>query len=184
VQRQLKEIFGSRRGRLLDLGCGNGFVTAKLATMGHEIIGVDASPDGIEVARQAYPGLRFDVVSVYDDNLEAKVGNEFDAVISLEVLEHLYYPKRLFEVSHRLLRKGGSLVLSTPYHGYWKNLALSLLDGWDKHFTAGWEGGHIKFFSVKTASEMARSAGFGRIRHDGVGRVPYLWKSMVLVAEK
>jgi 2-polyprenyl-6-hydroxyphenyl methylase/3-demethylubiquinone-9 3-methyltransferase len=184
VTRHLLRLFGGRRIRLVDLGCGNGFVTAKLAELGHDVMGFDASPDGIELARKAHPELRFEVASVYEDDLKARVGGDVDAVISLEVLEHLYAPKRLFEQSHRLLRQGGALILSTPYHGYWKNLAISLLDGWDRHFDVNWDGGHIKFFSVKTASAMARAATFRRVTTDGVGRLPLLWKSMILIAEK
>jgi 2-polyprenyl-3-methyl-5-hydroxy-6-metoxy-1,4-benzoquinol methylase len=181
---RLLQALEGRRLRLVDLGCGNGSITAKLASLGHEVIGIDASQDGILVARKAHPALRFELASVYDDDLVSLVGGQVDAVISLEVIEHLYYPKRLFEQSHRMLRPGGSLILSTPYHGYWKNLALSLLDGWDRHFAVGWDGGHIKFFSVKSATKMAREAGFRRIESDGVGRVPWLWKSMFLICEK
>jgi len=187
VLRALEERFSGisgRRLRVVDLGCGNGFITARLASLGHEIIGIDASTDGIDVARKAHPEIRFEIASIYDDDLTERVGGPVDAVISLEVIEHLYYPRRLFEQSHRMLRQGGSLILSTPYHGYWKNLAISLLDRWDPHFGVGWDGGHIKFFSVKSATEMAREAGFHRIESDGVGRVPWLWKSMFLICEK
>ena len=48
---------------------------------------VDASPDGIELAKQAHPGLHFEVASVYDDDLADKVGERVDAVIALEVAE-------------------------------------------------------------------------------------------------
>lgn len=184
IARQLERLFGKRRVKILDLGCGNGSATAAIAALGHDVTGVDASPDGIEIAKKAHPEIRFDVASVYDDDLIDKAGGSVDAVVSLEVLEHLFYPKRLFEQAHRLIRPGGALVLSTPYHGYWKNLALSLVGGWDNHFTVDWDGGHIKFFSVKTATAMARAAGFRAIESSGVGRAPWLWKSMILVARR
>lgn len=172
-----------RRGaRLLDLGCGNGAVTAHLAGRGYDVVGVDAAADGIALARQAHPGLRFEVASVYDDGLDAALGAPFDAVVSLEVIEHLFYPKRLFEQAKRLLRPGGALVVSTPYHGYVKNLAISLAGGWDKHFGVSWDGGHIKFFSRSSLEKMAADAGFRGLRFRGAGRVPYLWKSIVLEA--
>jgi 2-polyprenyl-6-hydroxyphenyl methylase/3-demethylubiquinone-9 3-methyltransferase len=80
---------------------------------------------------------------------------------------------------HRHLKPGGVIILTTPYHGYLKNLALSLLNAWDKHFTVDWEGGHIKFFSPKTLSAMLKEAGFGEIEFRGAGRLPYLWKTGV-----
>jgi 2-polyprenyl-3-methyl-5-hydroxy-6-metoxy-1,4-benzoquinol methylase len=112
------------------------------------------------------------------------MGGPVECVISLEVVEHLFYPKKLFEQSHKMLINGGALILSTPYHGYLKNLALSLTNGWDRHFSVDWDGGHIKFFSRKTLAKMAFNAGFVNVRFFPVGRFPGLWKSMIMVAEK
>jgi len=53
----------------------------------------------------------------------------------------------------------------------------------ENHFTIGWDCGHIKFFSVKTLTMMVEEQGFHNIRFKFAGRVPYLWKSMVLCAE-
>ncbi|MFO0755041.1 MAG: class I SAM-dependent methyltransferase [Byssovorax sp.] len=183
VTRRL-DALGCRTARVVDLGCGNGYVTAKLHALGHDVVGIDAAPDGIAIAREAYPELRFEVASVYDDDLATIVGTDVDIVVCLEVIEHLYAPKKLLEQAYRILRPGGAILLSTPYHGYLKNLALSVMNGWDRHFSVGWEGGHIKFFSEKTLGEMAREVGFRSVRFEGVGRAPLLWKSMILHAEK
>lgn len=178
---------GERPLRVLDLGCGNGYISAELARRGHEVVGVDVSEDGIRVAREAYegrlPGLRFHVCSVYDDGaLAALVPGGVDCVLSLEVVEHLYLPRALFTAARRVLRPGGTLVVSTPYHGYLKNLAISLAGGWDRHWSVSWDGGHVKFFSPATLRQLAEEAGFAEFTFRGVGRVPYLWKSMILVA--
>ncbi|HEX7242269.1 MAG TPA: class I SAM-dependent methyltransferase, partial [Longimicrobiaceae bacterium] len=153
LERELVSMSGGRPMRILDLGCGNGYLTAQLAAAGHTVVGADVSRDGIEAAREAYgtsERLRFEVCSVYDDDLREVVGGEVDCVVSLEVVEHLYLPKRLFEQSFAVLRPGGRLVLSTPYHGYLKNLAISVLGGWDHHWGVDWDGGHVKFFSRRT----------------------------------
>lgn len=170
--------------RVLDIGCGNGYVTSKLAELGHYVIGIDVSPDGIEIARSAYPHVRFEVASLYDDNLADLVGDKVDYVISLEVVEHLFFPISLFKQSYLILRPGGSLLLSTPYHGYLKNVAISLVNGWDTHFKVDSDGAHIKFFSKKTLSSMASQTGFRNMRVKGAGRLPWLWKSMILIADK
>jgi len=183
VTRILIERFEGRRARIVDLGCGNGYVSARVARLGFDVVGVDASEDGIRLAQGAYPCARFAVGSIYDEDLPSQmgVGDGADAVIALEVVEHLFYPRRLFEQSRRILRKGGLLIVSTPYHGYLKNLAISLAGGWDKHFTASWDGGHIKFFSEETLGALAREAGFRDLRFEGVGRAPWLWKSMIMI---
>ncbi len=183
----LWEVRALARGRVLrvvDIGCGNGAVASLLAEEGHKVTAVDASPDGIDIARAAYPHVRFELCSVYEDRLPGLAVEPADCIVSIEVVEHLLYPKMLFEQSHRMLRAGGRLIVSTPYHGYLKNLAISLVNGWDRHFTVGWDGGHIKFFSKRSLTGMANAAGFKNIRFVGVGRVPGLWRSMILVAEK
>ncbi len=85
---------------------------------------------------------------------------------------------------HHLLKPGGIPILSTPYHGYLKNLALAISGKMDQHFTALWEGGHIKFFSIATLSTLLRKEGLKVLELYRVGRVPPLAKSMVAVAEK
>lgn len=182
--RQIRQLYNGEHVRILDIGCGNGFVDSQLSELGHSVTGVDSFPTGIEIAASTYSGVQFKVCSVYDDGLIDVVGTEVECVISLEVVEHLFYPKKLFEQSYRLLKAGGFLVVSTPYHGYLKNLALSLINGWDRHFSVDWDGGHIKFFSKSTLSKMAGNAGFKNPRFHGVGRLPGLWKSMIMIAQK
>jgi len=68
----------------------------------------------------------------------------------------------------------GHLILSTPYHGYVKNLALLVSARMDAHFTALWEGGHIKvpkFFSLKTVSALPEAASFEDLGVRRVGRI-------------
>jgi 2-polyprenyl-3-methyl-5-hydroxy-6-metoxy-1,4-benzoquinol methylase len=184
VARHIKELAKDKPIKILDIGCGNGYVASKLAELGHSMIAVDISTDGIEIARSAYPSVKFRVCSVYDPALKEVVGELVDCVIALEVVEHLFYPKKLFEQSYQILKDGGYLIVSTPYHGYWKNLALSLVNGWDRHFKVDWDGGHIKLFSRRTLAQMARAVGFKNPRVRGVGRLPWLWKSMIMDVEK
>ena len=90
--------------RVFDLGCGNGSTAAHLSEK-YEVIGVDASRSGIEQARAAYPHICFDVASAYDD-LAGTYG-QFDAVVSLEVVEHLYDPRLYAKTMFDLVRPGG-----------------------------------------------------------------------------
>lgn len=188
VAAELDRISGGKPLRVLDLGCGNGYVAAELARRGHTVVGIDSSADGIEVAREAYaerlPNVRFHTFSVYDPGLEALLGGPVDCVVSLEVVEHLYLPRPLFTQSRNVLRPGGHLIVTTPYHGYLKNLAISLLDGWDRHFAPEWDGGHVKFFSPRTLGRLAEEAGFTGLRFRGIGRLPGLWKSMMMVGAR
>lgn len=180
----VREFAGGRELRVADLGCGNGYVASRLAGEGHSAVGVDASPEGVNIARESYPGIRFEVRSIYDGDLASVTGTELDCIIALEVVEHLYAPRELFARGKELLRDGGIMVVSTPYHGYLKNLAISLAGAWDSHFGVAREGGHIKFFSEGTLVRMAQEAGLAAVRSLGVGRLPGLWKSLVVVLRK
>jgi 2-polyprenyl-6-hydroxyphenyl methylase/3-demethylubiquinone-9 3-methyltransferase len=168
---------------VLDMGCGNGALTSLLTQAGWRVTAIDSSPSGIRIAREANPHIRFLQADVLGplDGLEA---SSFDAVLCLEVIEHVPEPGRLARNALRLLRPGGLAVFTTPYHGYLKNLALAASGRLDAHFTALWDGGHIKFWSQATLTRVLAEAGFSALRFYGAGRVPYLWKSMVATAGK
>ncbi len=167
------------RGAVIELGAGNGVFARKLASMGYDVTAIEPSEDGFAQANKVTSSARFVQASIYDD-LPQLLNQKFDALVSTEVIEHLMMPKELFAQASRLLKPGGMLIVSTPYHGYIKNLAIAVLGGWDRHFTVDWEGGHIKFFSKRTLAAMAEPYGFKHPRFRGTGRVAYLWKSMIL----
>jgi 2-polyprenyl-3-methyl-5-hydroxy-6-metoxy-1,4-benzoquinol methylase len=168
--------------RVFDLGCGNGAVANVLDQMGFAIKGVDPSNDGIRQAHLAYPGLDLTLGSAYE-KLHEKYGT-FEIVISLEVVEHLYYPRTYAKTIFDLLEPGGIAIISTPYHGYFKNLALALLGKFDNHFTALWDNGHIKFWSVATLSRLLHEVNFNILEFRLVGRIPCLARSMIAVVKK
>jgi len=178
----LREMLGPPAGPILDLGCGNGAVARDLLRSGYDVYGVDASETGISQARQEWPD-RFFVVDLSRDRLPSELSVvQFSVVISTEVIEHLYDPRGLLKAAREVLQQGGRLIISTPYHGYLKNLTLAISGKLDNHFTVLWDGGHIKFFSRRTLERMLSNEGFMPSRFCGVGRLPYLWKSMVVEA--
>lgn len=183
----VQEIDALRRealaaGGVFDLGCGNGATAGMLAARGLSVSGVDPSESGIALARAAFPACRFDVASANDDL--AAVYGRFPLVISLEVVEHLYDPRLFARRLYELTAPGGTAIVSTPYHGYLKNVALAVTGRLDAHFTALWDGGHIKFFSIPTLTTLLTEAGFVDIRFRRVGRVPVFAKSMMAVARR
>lgn len=168
---------------VFDVGCGNGHMCAALAKAGFEVAGCDPSKSGVENARALLPSLPFYQLGVYDDPHPIN-GKPWEVVVSTEVIEHLFYPRRLLLFARELLGLGGHLILSTPYHGYLKNVLIALAGKWDFHHTPLWDGGHIKFWSRKTLTMLLEEEGFRVVSFRGCGRLPYLWKSMLLIAEK
>ncbi len=168
--------------RLFEIGCGSGATASVLSQLGYEVTGIDLSSSGLELANQNYPDLDLFLGSAYDD-LAASYG-VFPAVISLEVIEHCLYPRQFAKTLYELLAEGGLGIISTPYHGYWKNLAISLLGKWDSHLSPLWDHGHIKFFSKKTLKAILQEAGFREIRFARAGGLPGFAKSMVAIVRR
>ncbi|NNJ26385.1 class I SAM-dependent methyltransferase [Alienimonas chondri] len=150
---------------------------------GVDVAGVDLSESGIALARRTHPGVGFEVASV-TDNLTSLFERRFDAVTSLEVVEHLYDPRAYVAALFDVLEPGGTVIMTTPYHGYLTNPALAAAGQLDDHFTVLWDGGHIKFWLRRTLSVLLTEAGFEDVRFRGGGRLPWLWKSMILSARK
>jgi 2-polyprenyl-6-hydroxyphenyl methylase/3-demethylubiquinone-9 3-methyltransferase len=166
--------------RIFEIGSGNGATANMLAGRGYKVIGVDPATEGVELARRSFPDVAFHLGTGYDD-LAGTYGT-FPIVISLEVIEHCYSPKAFLKTTWDLMEPGGLGIISTPYHGYWKNLALAVAGKWDRHLDPLWEGGHIKFFSEKTLAAALGEAGFTDIGFRHAGRpVAILAKSMLAV---
>ena len=83
VERVAESLPDTKRSAL-DLGCGNGFVTNHLANMGFAMVGVEPSKKGLDIARRAYPDIRFVQRDAYED-LAGQLGS-FPLVVSLEVI--------------------------------------------------------------------------------------------------
>jgi len=169
---------------VLDLGCGNGALAAQIARWGYRPIGVDPSSSGIYQAKALLPEVAFHQASAIPEELASLDLPPFDVVVSTEVVEHVYSPRHWAAAAFSALKPGGVLICSTPYHGYLKNCTLALSGKLDAHFTALWDGGHIKFWSRRTLTALLQEAGFRVVAFRGAGRLPWLWKSMIMAARK
>lgn len=178
----LRQLLGESRGPILDIGCGNGAIARALLEDGYDVYGVDASESGIRIASAHAPG-RFFLLDLNTGVLPGALAEmRFGTVISTEVIAHLYAPRILFQLARSVLDKEGAIIVSTPYHGYFKNLALAVSGRLDAHFSVLWDGGFIKFFSRRTLEQMLREEGFVVTDFVGAGRWPLAWKSMLVKA--
>jgi 2-polyprenyl-3-methyl-5-hydroxy-6-metoxy-1,4-benzoquinol methylase len=168
---------------ILDLGCGNGYLVNYLISLGYNAYGTDASEKGIIIAQKTNPD-RFFVQDLSTGKLPLELqALNFDTIISTEVIEHLYDPEGFIDFCKQLLTSKGEIILSTPYHGYLKNLVLSIFNKWDTHISPLWLGGHIKLWSAASLKQLLVSKGFTFLAFKGCGRLPYLWKSMLVKAQ-
>ncbi|BAY07260.1 class I SAM-dependent methyltransferase [Calothrix sp. NIES-2098] len=171
-------IKNQQKLRILDIGCGNGSLSNFIAQNGYEVVGIEESESGFEFASRSFPNCRFILGSIYDLPY-AELGEKFDIVIAAEVIEHLFSPRELLRNAQKCLKPKGHLILTTPYHGYFKNLVLAVSGKTDKHFNPLWDCGHIKFFSQATMTALLEAENYTNIKFDFAGRFPWIWKSML-----
>ena len=119
--------------RVLDIGWER-HAHRRISAAGFTVTGIDFEPNGIEQARQAHPEVEF-LLHDLCDPLPADLQGRFDVVLSAEVIEHLFLPRELFARAGQALDGEGRVVVTTPYHGYAKNLALAITG---RFTTTGW----------------------------------------------
>ena len=169
----------SSASRVLDAGCGSGEFTQFIRDLGYDVEGIDIAQSAIDRARSRFSDLRFSVGSLeqglpFSDSV-------FDAVWSTEVLEHLFDVHAGLAEMNRVLRPGGLLLLTTPYHGRFKNLLIALGD-FEKHYNPYIS--HIRFFTKRSLTKCLDRAGFSLVSCKGIGRQWPVFMSMFLVAHK
>jgi SAM-dependent methyltransferase len=178
--RKVLETHLPARGDVLDLGCGDG------RTLGTWIrdrvgsyVGVDVSATAVERARS----LGLDARTI-DDAAELPFPSEsFDAVVSIEVLEHLFSPHQAAAEVHRVLRPGGVFLATVPNVAYWRwRRDMALRGIWnpygDEHsIEAPWRDPHVRFFTAATLERMLERAGFASVTVGGFeGEVLGAWR--------
>ena len=143
--------------KILNLGCG--FYKMKGAV-------------NVDIRKECNP----DKVVDFEKKLPFK-DNEFDKIVSSEVFEHIKGVLHLAKECNRILKPGGKLVVSVPYHGRLKNLIIALLY-FDMHFHP--HGDHIRFFTKNTLSQTLRGGGFKIKRIEYSGRIKPLSNLMTM----
>ena len=169
------------RKYLLDIGCGNGYLTKNISEKFREVTAIDNSVSAIDNAKKNYSGkIKFLGSSLHNFKHEQEV----DCITAIEVIEHVYSPDDFMEQIYNLSTKNTKIIISTPYHGFIKNLLILLTGNFDNHFNPLWEHGHIKFFSEKTLKTIINQNKFKVIATFYSGRFYPISKSIILVLEK
>ena len=100
--------------RILDIGCGGGLLSEPMARLGADVVGADAAERNIPVARvhAEQSGLDIDYRHTTAEAL-AEAGEQFDAILNMEVVEHVADPLAYLTACRQLLKPGGAMVCST-----------------------------------------------------------------------
>ncbi|HEX5622155.1 MAG TPA: class I SAM-dependent methyltransferase [Solirubrobacteraceae bacterium] len=158
----------ARRGeRVLDLGCGSGRFVAALRDAGADAIGVELAEAALSRARANAPGADLRLVEP-DGSLPLEHAS-VDLVWCSEVLEHVPDTAHLLLEARRVLRSGGRLLVTVPYHGRVKNVLIALLR-FDAHFDP--LGQHVRFFTAHSLQTTLERSGFADVQVEPWGGPP------------
>jgi SAM-dependent methyltransferase len=143
------QLLAQPGGRVLEIGCGAGWLTAFLGSLGWEAMGIDVDPESVEAVRSRGLDVRL-------GTLEAQgfPADYFDAIIMNHVIEHIHDPLGHLRECHRVLKKGGVLSLATP----------NVAGLGHERFRQYWVGldppRHLYIFSPESLATLIKSAGF------------------------
>ena len=175
------ELSAAGAHSVLDLGCGNGWFSAGLHRCGFDVTGVDQSESGLQLARRRHSDVRFLRQDVSDD-LEPTLVHQFDAVVAIDMIDHMPFPRRVIQTGIVALKPGGLLIVTSAYHGYVKNLVLALTGRLDSHLDPLRDHGRVKFFSRPTLLALLAEFGMVETRLQTVGSFPMLARAMLASA--
>ena len=171
--------------QVLDFGCGGGTIIGNLnrrVSIHPDSLGVDISETAIRRARERFAEINFDVLGA-GGRINVPSGF-FNVLVTSEVIEHVLDTEKMWDEFNRVLKPGGILALTCPYHGWLKDLTLLLVGRSESHFHDPFNQ-HIRHYSLKALKKRV----FPRYRFvfqwsAGVGRCRWLWKSMFVVAKR
>lgn len=166
---------------ILDFGCGKGEIIKEMKKINAKAryIGVDVSEEGLKKAKENVSDATFSLIS--DGGIIPLEKESVDFVFSSEVIEHVYDTENAIKEIARVLKPGGSVLMTTPFHGFLKNIAIVFF-GFDKHFDP--IGSHIRFFSKKTLSDLFFRYGLIPSQYKYYGRFYPFSHSIVIIAQK
>lgn len=170
---------------LLDIGCGDGELLVRLRNKYKEIWGIDIAGPRIDRAQKKFandPGIHV-IVGNANQQLSFKDGS-FDTITGLAILEHIFDPYYFIKECHRLLRKGGTLIVEVPNIAWLPNRTRLLLGKLPVTSSCieGWDGGHLHYFTRASLKKLCQDEGFKvvKITNGGIAARPRrIWGSLL-----
>ncbi len=162
--------------RILDIGCGGGLLAEPMARLGADVVGADAAERNIPVAKvhAEQSGLTIDYRHTTAEAMAA-AGEQFDAVLNMEVVEHVADPQGYLTACQQLLKPGGLMICSTINRNP-KSYVMAIVGAeyvmrWLPKGTHEWE----KFITPDELYGLIRNAGLTPVDRKGFVFNPVSW---------
>lgn len=109
---------GYRNKKILDVGCNTGIILIPLAKRNYDVVGIDNNPGDIDKAKKNLrkENLPTNIIQLADARELPFKDKTFDVILLSDVLEHTSNPKKVAKESLRVLKKGGLVLVTVPYH--------------------------------------------------------------------
>ena len=153
--------------RALDLGCGDGAITARLAETGLAATGVDPSQVALERARARHPDL--ELAAPLGDGRLPFADSSFEAVFCIHVLQHVADTQMLMSEVRRVLVPGGTIAIVVPWHGRLKNVLIAV-GSFERHHDP--LEPVVRHYTRRSLESLLLSFGFDDVRLRGAGGLP------------
>ncbi|MEJ2705707.1 MAG: class I SAM-dependent methyltransferase [Sedimentisphaerales bacterium] len=151
--RVVLSLLDERDTQVVDLGCGEGITLQKMVKMlpASEVLGIDCIQENINIClKHNLPARQGDIYVL--DLAEDSV----DAVVLIEVIEHLERPEMVVNEIHRVLKPGGKLVLVYPNDAIFKIARIATL----RFKEAAYDAGHLKQWMPREIETLLKEKGF------------------------
>jgi glycosyltransferase involved in cell wall biosynthesis len=160
----LRWVATRRPIRILDLGCSDGHLAARLRACGHHVTGVDlVAHNGVKERVDRF------VEADLDQGVPPEADGSYDVVLAADVLEHVRTPEQILHDVRGLLAPGGSLLVSVPNFGHWYPRVRVALGRFDYDRRGILDRDHVRFFTKRSFERLVVDGGFRVVRRSGTG---------------
>jgi len=177
--RDLSELVGKYKtvaeflpagARVLELGCASGYFARALELRGHSVVGLEGDPLAAEEARAQS-------LEVHDADLSVGIPthiaiNQFDAVLAMDILEHLPNPEKILTELYEGMKPGARLIVTGPNVAH-LSMRLRLLNGqWNYTDTGILDRTHLRFYTLTSWIALIANVGFTVYAHRAAEDAP------------
>ncbi len=168
---------GGSAERLLDVGCGSGYLLYQFRERFERLIGLEYSPHRLEQARVNLEGWPFTPICGSAEDMSAIDSNSIDQIISSDTIEHIPDVYKAAQEMYRVLKPAGRLVINTPNIAFIKKRWLLFVGKFPSTSQPNegvsddilFDGGHLHYFTFRSLRLILEKIGFKIEKESGYG---------------